>query len=354
MLKNIKKKVKKKIKIGIFGFGLMGRQHAKAIFSSKKASLHSIIDTNKNSKILSKKLKVPLFKNINHLLLKENKPDAIIVSTPNQFHEKHANLILKSKIPLLLEKPIADNINSAKRIINISKKNNTPLLIGYHRRYNILVDEIKKIITSKKLGKIVSVNVICWFYKHKAYFDKKWRTEKGAGPLGINLVHDIDMLCYWLGPVKYVQSFISNKNRFLDVEDTAIVNLHFKSGVLSTLNISDTIVSPWSYELTSGENPAYPKTDQTSYQIGGTKGSIQFPNLKYWHYKGERSWWKKIFYRKINKKNEKISLVNQIDHFVKVVSGESKPHVTGMDGLYSLKVYESILQSAKTGRKIKV
>ena len=40
----------RKIKIGIFGFGLMGKQHAKAIYASKKATIHSIIDTNKNSK----------------------------------------------------------------------------------------------------------------------------------------------------------------------------------------------------------------------------------------------------------------------------------------------------------------
>ena len=344
----------KKIKIGIFGFGLMGKQHAKAIFNSKKATLHSIIDTNKNSKKFSKKFKVPLFTDIKNLLTKKDKPDALIISTPNQFHKKHATLILKSKIPLLLEKPIADNVNSAIKIIKASKKYKTPLMIGYHRRYSSLTNDIKKIILSKKLGKIVSVNVICWFYKHKNYFDKKWRIKKGGGPLGINLVHDIDMISHLLGPIKYVQSFISNKNRFFNVEDTAVVSLYLKSGVLCTLNISDTIVSPWSYELTSGENPAYPLTDQNSYYIGGTKGSLQFPNIKYWYYKKERSWWKKIFYKKINKKKDKTSLINQINHFANVIDRKSKPKVTGLDGLYSLKIYEAILKSAKTGRKIKV
>ena len=85
----------------------------------------------------------------------------------------------------------------------------------------------------------------------------------------------------------------------------------------------DTIVSPWSYELTSGENPVYPSTDQNSYYIGGTKGSLQFPNLKYWYYKKERSWWKNIFHKKINKKKDKISLIKQINHFVNVVHGKS-------------------------------
>ena len=57
--------------------------------------------------------------------------------------------VLKSKIPLLLEKPIADNVNSAIKIIKASKKYKTPLMIGYHRRYSSLVNDVKKIILSK-------------------------------------------------------------------------------------------------------------------------------------------------------------------------------------------------------------
>ena len=69
------------------------------------------------------------------------------------------------------------------------------------------------------------------------------------------------MICYLLGPVKYVQAFKSNNIRKYKVEDTA-GKFIFKSGTLCTLNVSDTITSPWSYELTAGENPAYPITDQ--------------------------------------------------------------------------------------------
>ena len=97
-----------------------------------------------------------------------------------------------------------------------------------------------------------------WLYKHKNYFTENWRISKGGGPLGINLVHDLDIICYLLGPITYVQAFTSNKIRKYKVEDTATVNLIFKSGALCTINISDTIVSPWSYELTAGENPVYP------------------------------------------------------------------------------------------------
>ena len=345
--------MKKKINISIIGTGLMGLQHIKAILKSKKANLHSIVDITDNAKKLSNKYKIPLYSNVSSLL-KSKQLDAVIVATPNQLHEKHTISFLKKKIPVLLEKPISDNIKSAKKIIISAKINKTPLLIGYHRRHNSIVSKVKDIIRSGKLGNIVSANVLCWLYKHKEYFKESWRIRRGGGPLGINLVHDIDMICYLLGSIKYVQAFTTNKTRKYKVEDTATVSLIFDSGALCTLNISDTIVAPWSYELTAGENPAYPVTNQSAYMIGGTKGSIQFPNLKYWFYKKERSWWNKIFLKSDIKKKNDNTLVNQIDHFSDVVLKKVKPKVNGNDGLNSLKIFAAITKSAKTGKKIKI
>ena len=343
----------KRVKIAVVGVGLMGRQHLKAIKISKKATLHSIVDINKKSLLLSKNFKVPFYQDTNELL-KSNKPDAVIIATPNHFHEKHSIRFLNEKIPLLLEKPISDNIKKAEKIIKSSKKNKTPLLIGYHRRHNFMVSSIKKKIDSGKLGKIVSANVLCWLYKNKDWYKEKWRTKKGAGPLGINLVHDLDLICYLLGTVRYVQATTSNIVRKYQIEDTAIVNLVFKSGTLCTLSVSDTIVAPWSYELTAGENPAYPITDQSAYYIGGTKGSVQFPNLKHWYNKKERSWWKEIFYKKEDTNLSRYTLVNQINHLCDVVQRKSKPKVSGNDGIQSLKIFSAILKSSRTGKKIKV
>ena len=345
--------MRKKIKISVVGIGLMGSQHLKAIQHSKKCALHSIVDVNENSKFYADKLKVPFYKSSVEML-KKDKPDAVIVATPNQFHEKHTISFLNAKIPVLLEKPISNSISKAKKIINSSKKNRTHLLIGYHRRHNSMTTAIKKKIISGKLGKIVSVNVMCWLYKHSGWYKEKWRIQKGGGPLGINLVHDIDFICYLLGPVKYVQSMTSNLIRKHQVEDTAVVNLIFKSGVLCTLNVSDTIVAPWSYELTAGENPAYPITNQSSYYIGGTKGSIQFPNLKYWYNKKERSWWKEIYHKNESTRSNKYTLVNQVDHLCDVVRKKIKPKIDGNDGLISLRIFNAILKSSKSGKKIKI
>ena len=110
--------MKNKTKIAVVGIGLMGSQHLKAIKNSKKAVLHSIVDINERSRLHAKKFKVPFYRSSKYLL-KNNKPDAVIVATPNQFHEKHTISFLNAKIPVLLEKPISNSISKAKK--NYSK-----------------------------------------------------------------------------------------------------------------------------------------------------------------------------------------------------------------------------------------
>ena len=89
--------MKNKIKIAVVGIGLMGSQHLKALSVSKKAKLHSIVDVNKDSIIHAKKFKVPFYSSSTELL-SNNKPDAVIVATPNQFHEKKNSYFKACKI----------------------------------------------------------------------------------------------------------------------------------------------------------------------------------------------------------------------------------------------------------------
>ena len=84
------------------------------------------------------------------------------------------------------------------------------------------------------------------------------------------------------------------------------------------------------------------------------RGSLQFPNLKYWFYKNERSWWNKILVNENKNKKNDSTLVNQIDHFADVVFKKVRPKVNGNDGLISLKIFAAITKSAKSGKKIKL
>jgi predicted dehydrogenase len=147
-----------------------------------------------------------------------------------------------------------------------------PLLVGHHRRYNSMIQKAKTIIDSGRLGRIVAVHGAFWAMKPDDYFDVAWRREKGAGPILINLIHDVDLFRFLCGEIIAVQAMESNAVRGNPVEDTAAILLRFANGAIGSLTVSDSIVAPWSWELTTGENPAYPRQDQFCYLIGGTHG----------------------------------------------------------------------------------
>ena len=87
-----------------------------------------------------------------------------------------------------------------------------------------------------------------------------------------------------------------NLERGHENEDVASVLLKFDSDIVGTISVSDTIVSPWSWELTAKENPAYPPTSESCYLFGGDHGSLSVPDLTIWKNKDKRGWWEPIDY----------------------------------------------------------
>ena len=183
------------------------------------------------------------------------------------------------------------------------------------------------------------------------YFQFSWRLEKGGGPVFLNLIHDLDILRHLCGEVISLQALESSAVRGNPVEDTAVILLRFASGALGTLTISDTIVAPWSWELTSGENSAHHKTDQSCYFIGGTHGSLAIPALEVWQNKGNRSWWEPLHVDRVSFQGEDPLRV-QIRHFCRVVRGQDKPTVSGREGVKALKLVVAVKDSAKAGQLI--
>ena len=98
----------------------------------------------------------------------------------------------------------------------------------------------------------------------------------------INLIHVIDDLRNICGDIVGIQAAESNAARGFPVEDTAAMILHFASGALGTLTISDAANAPWSWELTSGENKAYPQHRPVLLPGRRHEGSLTVPRLDFW------------------------------------------------------------------------
>ena len=250
--------------------------------------------------------------------------------------------------PILVEKPIADTSTGAETLVEAAEADDVPLLVGHHRRHNPLIAEAKAAIESGRLGDLVVVNAQFWICKPEDYYGPAWRRSKGAGPVFINLIHDIDLLRHLCGEVVRVQAKESSKTRGFDVEDTAVLLLEFENGALGTVSVSDIVPAPWSWELTAGENPAYPNVKTQCYTIGGTNASLSIPDLRMWRYEGPRGWWEPIASEALASEPAD-PLVRQLAHFVELIRGTADPLVSGREGLRTLRLIEAIKRAAATG-----
>ena len=336
------------VRLAVVGAGLIGQRHIQHILAEPGTALAAIVDPAAAAPALAARAGAPWFASIADMLAATPAPDGAIIATPNQLHVEHGLACIAAGIAMLVEKPIADDVAAATRLVAAAEAAGLPLLVGHHRRHNPLITAARQAIADGRLGRITAVHGTCWLAKPAEYFEVPWRRAEGAGPILINLIHDIDLLRHLCGDIVSVQAFASNAMRGHEVEETAVILMRFAGGALGTLTVSDTTVAPWSWEFTSGENPAYTHTAETCYMIGGTQGALAIPNLDLWHHEARPDWFTPL--QRVRLPAVRLDpLVLQIRNFCAVIRGEAAPVVSGRDGLDTLRVIAAIQRAIASG-----
>lgn len=338
-------------KIAIIGAGLVGQRHAAVIQALSDSTLVAIVDTSDAAKNYAQSVKVPLYENLDSLL-KAQEVDGVVIATPTNLHIEQGLACVAANIPSLIEKPIGVSTKESQELVDASLNAGVPIIVGHHRRHNPLIHEAKRCIDNGELGDIRSIHSQCWFYKPDDYFEvAPWRTQPGAGPISVNLVHDVDLIRYLCGEVTHVQAQRAPSVRGHENEDLATALLTLENGALATITVSDSVVSPWSWELTSAEYPIYPHTTESCYRIGGNKGALSIPDLKLWSHEKKPDWWSPIQSRTLPFEPSD-PLVNQMQHFLRILRGEEAPLVSAAEGHRSLLVIEAIQAASLSGERL--
>lgn len=340
-------------RVAIVGAGLVGVRHVEAIRHADNIALSAIVDASDSAKQIALDNQVGFYSSLNELFDKDQ-PDGVLLSTPTTLHLEQGLQCIAAGCPVLIEKPIAVTAAEASSLVASAAEKSVPVLVGHHRRHNPLIQKAHALIKEGAIGTVRSAQGICWLYKPDDYFDiAPWRKLEGAGPISVNLVHDIDLMRYLMGDVVQVQATATKSVRGFENEDVAAAVLLFASGAIATITVSDAIASPWSWELTAGENPVYPQTPESCLVIGGSEGSLSIPDLKVWSHAESKSWWSPIAAQSYPRENSD-PLVNQIRHFGDVIVGRALPLVSGAEGMKSLRVIEAIQDSAKDAITIRL
>lgn len=342
---------KRKLRFILSGPGLIGRKHAELISEHPDAELVRVVaPDNERNRDFSDNYAISLYTDFS-AAIKKGDIDAAVISSPTSCHFEQAKLCIDHSIPVLVEKPLTDHMETALSLCQHAEASKIIVLVGHHRTYHPLLDATQNFINSEKFGSPVALYGSALFMKPDNYFKSgQWRTKKGGGPLLINMIHEIGILRYLFGEIESVSAKISSKRRKLEVEDTAAISMSFANSALGTFVISDIAASNKSWEMTSGENSSYPTFPSENYlHMAGTEGSIDFPSLRYRTYnsRSEKSWWSNFSEGRIQIKKGN-ALERQLQHFIDVIQGHATPRVSAWEGYQNLRVVNTILEAANT------
>ena len=353
--------VAKTVRLVVAGAGLIGQAHIRRILELPDAELVGIVDIAPQFAQQAKHLGVPWTADL-ETMLESCRPDGVVVALPNQFHFAAGMMLVRQGLPMLMEKPVCGLLEEATQFADAAEQAGVAVLVGHHRRHSPLIQRAKEIIASGRLGRMTAVHGFCWFLKPKDYFEGNgaWRTQPGAGVVLINLIHVIDDMRNLCGEIASVQATAANAARGFPVEDTVGIILTFRNGAIGTLTISDAAAAPWSWELTSGENKAYPRADESCYVVAGMHGSLSVPRLELWHHGSDLSWWSPLRSERASVPDQDPftlewrgdPLTNEMRHFCDVVRGTASPLLDARGGAKTLEAALAVKQAAATGQAV--
>ena len=340
------------VRILLVGAGLIGRVHAARLAADPACRLVGVVDPAEAAAGVATEHGAPHFADLERAIA-DTRPEGVILATPNQLHEEGALVVLGHRLPLLVEKPVAGDLAAARRMIAAAREAGAPVLVGHHRRHGSIVRGAQEIVARGDIGAPVAVSGLTLFLKPDDYFDVAWRRRAGAGPILINLVHDVDLIRAIVGEITQVQAMTSNVRRGFEVEDTAAVLARFAGGALGAFLLSDTAAAPWSWEMTSGEAPVYPRQSEHCFHIAGTKGALSLPDLTLWRYGAKTGWWEPLE-RSSLAPDPVDPLVEQVAHFRRVIRDGETPRCSLLDGARTLAAIEAIARAARDGGVVEV
>ena len=231
----------KVLKVGIAGYGIVGKRRRDCIDRSDFADVIAVCDQTFDSSGVTDDGK-KFFKS--YLDLLQEDLDVLLVCMPNQIAPEVTIAGLKKGLHTFCEKPPGRNVKDIVSVIKVEEENpDLKLMYGFNHRYHDSVQEALKIIRSGELGKIINMRGVYGKSQLITFNQPDWRTNRSIAGGGVLLdqgIHMVDLMRLFAGDFTDVHSFISNNHWGYDVEDNAYSIMKTKTGIVGMLHSSAT------------------------------------------------------------------------------------------------------------------
>lgn len=355
----------RKLKTALVGCGKVGHLHAAALKSLPESEFVAVCARSpEKAGAFAEKYGVAAFTDLREMITKA-KVEAICLCTPHPQHAAPAIAAAQLGVHVLVEKPLASSLADCDAMLAAARENKTVISTVYQRRFYPPCERIHQAIQSGKLGKPVLGVATMFGWRDEAYYKSDpWRgswEQEGGGVLVNQSPHQLDLLLWYLGEVEEVFGYWANQNHpYIEVEDTAVAVIRFKSGALGNIVVSNSqnpaINARVSVHGANGASVGVQTDGGTMFLPGGTP-IAEAPFNDLWTVPGEDKFlpeWKEAdaqLFKAVNPMEHFHRL--QIQDFLHAIIEQRPPAITGEDGRRTVELFTAIYRATRDRKAIR-
>ncbi|MDC9823052.1 Gfo/Idh/MocA family oxidoreductase [Devosia sp. ZB163] len=335
------------IRIALVGAGRIAQNHFAAIAQhGNRAELVDVCDIDPTA--LAKAVEKTGARGHGSLdeLLKSTAADVVVLTTPSGLHSAQAQQIAASGRSVITEKPMSTRWRDGLDMVKACDDANVRLFVVKQNRRNATLQMLKHAVDQKRFGRIYMVNINVFWTRPQDYYDAaSWRGtwEFDGGAFMNQASHYVDLLDWLIGPIESLYAYTGTLARNIEVEDTGVVSIKWRSGAMGSMNVT---------MLT------YPKNLEGSITIIGESGTVRIGGvavneIQHWEFAEPHEDDAHV----ASASYETTSVYGfghplYYDNVIRVLRGESEPETDGREGLKSLETLIAIYKSARDGQRI--
>jgi scyllo-inositol 2-dehydrogenase (NADP+) len=335
------------LRVGIIGFGRIGAEHAGWLEGCANIRMVAVADLTAARRDVARRRGLIARERVEDLLADPD-IDAILVSTPTSMHFEQASAALMAGKHVMVEKPIATNLEQARELVSLAGNRGRILSVFHNRRWDADFLTVKSAIESGVFGKIINVESrlgqwgSCVGPAAREYHPN-WRNESvfGGGALFDWGSHFVDQIWRLMLPAKPVRVFAQLRQNVWsrDCDDFARVCVDFDNGAVGMVEINTTTTLP------------LPR-----WHIDGTTGSAHSPySLEF----NVRRWAEIEFKsashadaRRLPAADVGLTEIQIWERFADAIAGGNEPAVSAESVLLTMALLDAAVESSRLGRAV--
>ncbi|HEU4455675.1 MAG TPA: Gfo/Idh/MocA family oxidoreductase [Longimicrobium sp.] len=337
----------RRIRFALVGCGRISEKHFDALAAhGGDAELVAVCDTDPAAlAAAAERTGAAGFASLGELLAGSD-ADVVVLATPSGMHAEQGIQVAAAGRHVITEKPMATRWQDGQRLVQACDQAGVRLFVVKQNRLNATVQLLKQAIERGRFGRIYMVNLNVFWNRPQSYYDgARWRGtwEFDGGALMNQASHYVDLLDWLIGPVESVQAMTATLARNIQVEDTGVVNVRWRSGALGSLNVT---------MLT------YPKNLEGSITVIGERGTarlggVAINEIEHWEFATPDPDDERV--REASYATTSVYGFGHplyYDNVVRSFRGEATPLTDGREGLRSLELLIGIYLSARDNRTV--